>query len=154
MRLYSKGMILALLVLSSCLNLEEEPILLVQPEAVISAHIKNQKVYATALINVNPQVLTAGNLPTNFEFSGELSIHDTNNGNVIDVNTFSGGGLSQVYSVSADTLARDRVVVIASGTVNAYADIGNDSDSSNDKLIATGEFYSEANLIIEDLLEN
>lgn len=143
---------LFVLMATSCIKIEEEPILLINPTADISAHIKDQKIFATALINVGPQVLTPGNIPTIFEFSGELSIYNTNTGNVIDVNTFSGGGLSQVYTVSADTIERERFVVIASGTVDAYADIGNDADDSNDKLISTGDFYQEQQFIISDLL--
>ena len=30
-----------------CINIEEEPILLVNPTAEISAHVKNEKIYAT-----------------------------------------------------------------------------------------------------------
>jgi len=84
------------------------------------------------------------------EFSGELAIYNTNTGNVIDVNAFSGGGLSQVYTVTADTASHDRFVVIASGTIDAYADLGNDADPSNDKLISSGDFYQEAQFILAD----
>lgn len=143
--------ILALVLLSSCLNIEEEPILLINPTTEISAHIKNERIYATALVMVNPQVLTAGNIPTIFEFLGELAIYNTKTGNQIDTEAFSGGGLSQVYTVSADTLSHDRFVVIASGTINAYADIGNDSDPSNDKLISSGDFYKEEQFIVDEL---
>ena len=142
---------LALVLLSSCLNIEEEPILLINPTTEISAHVKNRRIYATALVAVNPQVLTAGNLPTIFEFLGELAIYNTKTGNIIDVNAFTGGGLSQVYTVTADTVSHDRFVVVASGTINAYADIGNDSDPSNDKLISSGDFYKEAQFIVAEL---
>jgi hypothetical protein len=138
--------------LSACLNLEEEPIVQINPTADISAHIKNQKIFATALINVNSQVLFVGNIPTIYEFSGELSIYDTDNGNEIDLITFEGGGLSQAYTVSADTTARDRFVVVASGTINAFADIDNDGDRSNDKLISTGAFYEEAQFLVNELV--
>lgn len=144
---------LAALLLTGCLDLEEEPILLIHPSAEISAHIKNQKVYATALVNVNPQVLAAGNIPTIFKFTGELAIYNTINGNIIDVNAFSGGGLSQVYSVSDDTVTHERFVVIASGTIEAFADIGNDGDESNDKLVSMGEFYSEQQFLVNDLID-
>jgi len=143
---------LLLFSLTSCFDLEEEPILLVNPDAVIKAHVKDQKIFATAMVNVNPQVLTAGNISTSFEFSGELAIYNTENGTIIDVNTFSGGGLSQVYTVSADTLGHERFVVVASGTVKAYADIGNDGETNNDQLISEGEFYSESQYMVSDLL--
>lgn len=142
--------ILALTLLASCLTIEEEPILLINPTTEISAHIKNKRIFATALVTINPQVLTAGNIPTIFEFLGELAIYNTKTGSVIDVNAFSGSGLSQVYTVTADTASHDRFVVVASGTINAYADIGNDDDSSNDKLISSGDFYREAQFIISD----
>ena len=139
--------------LSSCLTIEEEPILLINPTAEISAHIKDQKIHATSLVNVNPQVLSAGNIPTVFTFSGELAIYNTTNGNIIDVNAFSGGGLSQVYSVSADTASHERFIIVASGTIKAYADIGNDGDEANDKLISEGDFYQEAQYSVSELLQ-
>ncbi len=137
---------------TGCLNLEEEPILLISPSTDISAHIRNQRIYATALVNVNPQVLTVGSIPTRYEYTGELAIYNTVSGNIIDVNAFTGGGLSQVYTVTADTASHKRFVVVASGTIDAFADIGNDSDSGNDKLISTGDFYGEAEFIISDLV--
>lgn len=144
--------IFALVMLVGCLKMEEEPILLINPTTEISAHIKNERIYATALVAVNPQILTAGNIPTLYEFSGELAIFNTKTGNIIDVNAFTGGGLSQVYTVTADTASHDRFVVIASGTINVYADIGNDDDSSNDKLISSGDFHEEAQFIIADFV--
>ena len=142
--------ILAVLICTSCFDIEEEPILLVKPSVVISAHIKNKRIYATAQINVNPDVLVAGNIPTEFEYAGELAIYNTNSGNIIDVSDFSGGGLSQVYTVAADTASHETFVIIASGTINAYANIGNDKDSSNDKLISTGGFYEESVIYLPD----
>lgn len=137
--------------MNSCINIEEEPILLINPSAEISAHIKNQRIYATSLVNVNPQVLAAGNLPTVFKFTGELAIYNTVNGDIIDVNAFSGGGLSKVYSVSAEIMDHKRFVVIASGNVEAYANFGNDEDESNDKLISSGEFYAERLFLVSEL---
>lgn len=143
--------VLILLAVTGC-TFEEEPILLINPTAEISAHVKNQKIYATVLVNVNPQVLTAGNVPIVFQFSGELAIFNTVNGNIIDSNAFSGGGLSQVYTVTADTASQERFIVVASGTIDAYADIGNDGDSDNDKLVSTGDFYQEAQFRVSDLV--
>jgi len=144
--------LLALIFTVSCLNLEEEPILMVYPTAELSAHIKNEQIYATVLINVNPQVLTAGNIPILFDFSGELAIYNTETGNIIDVNAFSGEGLSQVYTVRADTASHKRFVVTAIGRIQAFADIGNDGDETNDKLIASGDFYQEAQYLISELV--
>ncbi len=138
--------------MTSCFDLEEEPILLIKPSAELSAHVKDQKIFATALVNVNPQVLSAGNLPIHFEFSGELAIYNTQNGTILDVNTFSGGGLSQVNSVSADTLGQERFVVVATGTIKAYSDTNNDGKTSNDKLISEGDFYSENQFVVGELL--
>lgn len=144
--------ILAFVMLISCIRIEEEPILLINPTAEISAHIKNQKIFATVLVNVNPQVLSPGNIPTIFDFSGELAIYNTATGNEIDVKALSGGGLSQVYTVSADTTKQERFVVIASGTIDAFADIGNDEDASNNRLISSGHFYQEQQFIVAELL--
>lgn len=135
-----------------CLNIEEEPILLVYPTAELSAHVKNEQIYATVLINVNPQVLTAGNIPILFDFSGELAIYNTITGNEIDIESFSGDGLSQVYTVRADTASHERFVVAAKGRIEAFADIGNDGDPSNDKLIAAGNFYQEAQYLVSELV--
>lgn len=145
------AVMLITLVMNSCINIEEEPILLINPSAEISAHIKNQRIYATSLVNVNPQVLVAGNLPTIFKFTGELSIYNTENGDIIDVNAFTGGGLSKVYSVSAEIMDHERFVVIASGNIEAYANFGNDKDESNDKLISSGEFYAERQFLVSEL---
>ena len=143
---------LAFLLMVSCLNLEEEPLLIVKPAAEISAHLKNQKIFATALITVNPQVLAAGNIPMIFEYEGELAIFNTETGNIIDVNALTGGGLSQVYTVTADTTSHKRFIVIAAGSINVYADIGNDGDTSNDKIISSGDFYQEEQYIVSDFL--
>jgi hypothetical protein len=142
----------SLLALSSCLNLEEEPIIMINPTAAISAHVRDQKIHATGLISANPQMLTVGNIPVLYEFTGELAIWNTLNGTIIDVSAFSGGGLSQVYTVSADTTGHNRFIVIASGSIKAYSDIGNDGDTSNDKLISGGDFYQETQFIVADLV--
>lgn len=136
--------LLALFTVTSCINLEEEPILLVRPTVEISAHIKNARIYATAQINVNPDVLVTGNLNINFEYSGDLAIYNTRTGNIIDVHAFSGGGQSQVYTVAADTASHESLVVIATGTIEAWADIGSDGEAGNDKLLSKGGFHEEA----------
>ena len=143
----------SLLALSSCLNLEEEPILMINPTAEISAHVRDQKIYATGLISANPQMLTVGNIPVRYEFKGDLAILNTLSGDKIAVIAFSGGGLSQKYTVSANTTDHERFIVIASGSIKAYADIGNDGDTSNDKLISEGAFYQETQFIIADLVQ-
>ena len=145
-------LVFTLLLFTSCLRIEEEPILLINPTADIRSYIKDQKIFATVLVNANPQVLTPGNIPIIFKFLGELAIYNTTTGNEIDVKAFSGGGLSQVYTVSADTTEQVRFVVIASGTIDAYADIGNDEDTSNDKIISSGHFYQEQQFLVSDLL--
>ena len=98
---------LALFMLTSCIKIEEEPILLINPTAEISAHVKNERIFATALISVNPQILTPGNIPTIFEFTGELAIYNTKSGNRIDVHAFGGEGLSKTYTVTADTASHE-----------------------------------------------
>lgn len=144
--------VVALLMMVGCINLEEEPIIQINPVVELSAHIKDQKLFATALINVNAQILTTGNIPIYFEFLGELAVYNTITGNIIDVSTFSGEGQSQVYTVTADTASHERFIVIAAGTVNAYADISNDDDASNDKMISSGDFYQEAQFIVLELI--
>jgi len=151
-RIPSAILFFSLLALASCLNLEEEPILMIGPTVEISAHVRDQKIHATGLISANPQMLIIGNIPVTYQFTGDLAIWNTLNGTIIDVSAFSGGGLSQTYTVSADTTGHDRFIVIASGSIKAYADIGNDNDSSNDKLISEGDFYQESQFIVSQLV--
>ena len=63
---------LFLLTLSSCLNLDEEPVLMVNPSAEISAHVKDQKIFATSLINASPDIQVAGNVAVLFDYSGRI----------------------------------------------------------------------------------
>ena len=142
----------AFLTLSGCLNLDEEPIMFINPTATLSANIMDQKIFATSLINVNPQVLVAGNVPMIFEFTGDLSIYNTINGTIIDINSFSGGGLSQVYTVSADTVGHDRFIVIASGNIKAYSDLDKNGKISSSNLLSEGDFYQETQFIVSELV--
>jgi hypothetical protein len=137
-------------VLSGCV-IEEEPVLLIRPTVEFSAHVKDEKIVATALISANPDILTPGNIPVIYRYSGEMDIHNTVNGSIIDYNAFSGGGLTQVYTVTADTATHERFIVIAFGTIKAYADIANDGEVSNDPLLASGDFYQEAQYIVSEL---
>ena len=57
-------------------NIDEESILLVHPTAVISAHVKNERITATTQINANPEILSVGNIPAVYEFSGELAMEN------------------------------------------------------------------------------
>jgi hypothetical protein len=142
---------LALFLLPSCLNLDEDPILTIAPTVELSAHIKNKRIYATAQINVNREINTAGTLETRFVYIGDLTIYNAITGNPIDVYTFSGGGLSQIYTVTADTASHQKLIVIAEGKIEAYADAGNDGNPSNDKLISEGGFHQEAVYVLSEL---
>ncbi len=144
--------LLALFLIPSCLNLDEDPLLTVRPTVDLSAHIKNERITATAQINVNPDIYTVGTLQVWYLYSGDLAIYNAKTGNIIDVNAFSGGGLSQVYHVEADTASHEKLVVIAEGEIEAYADIENDGDPSNDKLISSAGFHQEAVYTISELL--
>ena len=143
--------LLALFLIPSCLNLDEDPLLTVTPTVDLSAHIKNERIDVTAQINVNPDIYTAGTLHVGDLYIGNLSIINTITGNPIDVYAFSGGGLSQVYKVSADTASHQKLVVIAEGEIEAYADIENDGDPSNDKLISSAGFHQEAVYTLSEL---
>ena len=143
--------LLTLFLIPSCINLDEDPILTVRPTVDLSAHIKNQRIFATAQINVNPDITSAGTLPIRFVYSGELAIYNTITGNAIDVYAFGGGGLTQVYTVSANTASHEKLVVIAEGIIQAFADIENDGDPSNDKLISEGGFHQETVYILSEM---
>ncbi len=143
---------LFLLTLSSCLDLDEEPVLMVNPAAEISAHVKDQKIFATSLINANPEIQVAGNVAVLFDFSGELAIYNSYNGTIIDVSSISGGGLSQTYTVSADTTGHERFVVIATGTIKAYSDLDNDGQIHSGNILSEGQFYQESQFIVSELV--
>jgi len=143
--------LLALFLIPSCLNLDEDPILTIAPTVDLSAHIKNERIFATAQINVNREINTPGTLETRFVYIGDLAIYNSVTGNIIDVNAFSGGGLSQVYTVAADTASHQKLIVIADGVIEAYADTENDGDPSNDKLISQGGFHQEAVYVLSEL---
>ena len=143
--------LLALFLIPSCINLDEDPILTIRPTVDLSAHIKNERIFATAQINVNPDIYTAGTLHVWFVYIGDLAIYNSKSGNIIDVNAFSNGGLSQVYTVTADTASHQKLVVIANGVIEAYADIDDDGDPSNDKLISSGGFHKEAVYTLSEL---
>lgn len=145
-------LLLLTLALSSCLNLDEEPILNINPIANISAHVKDQKIFATALINVNPEYQALGNVATLFDFTGELAIYNTYNGTIIDVSSISGGGLSQTYTVSADTTGHERFIVIATGTIKVYSDLDKDGQIHSGNIISEGEFYQESQFIVSELI--
>ena len=147
------SLFLMLFITSSCLNLDEEPVLLVRPTVEISAHVKDRKIFATSLINANPEVQAIGNVNTLFDFSGELAIYNTFNGTIIDVSSISGGGLAQTYTVSADTLGHERFIVIASGIIRAYSDLDKNGTINTNNLLSEGEFYQESQLIISELVD-
>ena len=147
------SLFLMLFITSSCLNLDEEPVLLVRPTVEISAHVKDRKIFATSLINANPEVQAIGNVNTLFDFSGELAIYNTFNGTIIDVSSISGGGLAQTYTVSADTLGHERFIVIASGIIRAYSDLDKNGTIHTNNLLSEGEFYQESQFIISELAD-
>jgi hypothetical protein len=147
------SLFLMLFITSSCLNLDEEPVLLVRPTVEISAHVKDRKIFATSLIDANPQVQAIGNINTLFDFSGELAIYNTFNGTIIDVSSISGGGLSQTYTVSADTLGHKRFIVIASGIIKAYSDLDKNGTINSSNLLSEGEFYQESQFIVSELAD-
>jgi hypothetical protein len=143
--------LLALFLIPACLNLDEDPILTVSPTVEFSAHIMDERINTTAQINVNPDITTAGTLQVRFVYNGELAIYNSVTGKIIDINAFSGGGLSQVYKVSADTASHHKLVVIAEGVIEAWADTENDGNPSNDKLISEGGFHQEAVYTLSEL---
>ncbi len=145
-------LLLMSLLLNSCLNLDEESIMTINPTVQISAHVMDQKIIATSLINTNPQITVAGNIATLYQFSGDLAIYNTLNGTIIDVSSISGGGLSQTYTVSADTTGHERFIVIASGSIKAYSDLEKDGKIYSGNLLTEGQFYQESQFIVSELL--
>ena len=143
--------LLALFLIPSCLNLDEDPILIIAPTVDLSAHIKNARITATAQINVNPDIAVAGTLQTRFVYIGDLAIYNSVSGNIIDIIEFSGEGSSRVFDVTADTASHQKLIVIADGWIEAYADTESDGDPSNDKLISQAGFHQEEVYVLSEL---
>ncbi len=127
--------------LSEVMTLDTDPVVLLTPSVIFQTHIRNSELYATATINANPNFLVLGTIPVYFGYDGVLQVYDQVSGALVRSVNISGSGLANAVNTVADTTGRDGLVIIASGMVYAYADVGSDQLTANDKTLNYAEFY-------------
>lgn len=137
--------LLAAVLMTGCLTIDDEPLINLDPTVDFQAHIRSSKLYVTATVLANATYVNPGNMSTIFEYEGEVQMMNEITGTVVSLNTISGNELTKVVTVSADTTSVSGFVVIADGLVTVYAD-KDDGGSSNDILISSAEFHGEAHI--------
>ena len=141
MKKYILPVIALLLTLSSCIVIEDDPLVMVNPEVRFQSHIRGENVYVIATVFANPEYINPGNIPTMFEYQGEITLYDGKTGTLLASETIAGKGLSSITEVSAPSASFQNIIIVASGRVSALADKGTDGDPSNDLLLHQSDFY-------------
>jgi len=126
--------------LTEVVNLQDYPIVTMEPTVDFQHYISSQKLHTTATIRANPDYIITGANPIVFDYNGVMQLYDEVSGNLLKSSSLSGDGLSNAVTIAADTATFDGFVIIASGTISCYADIESDGDLSNDLLISEAEF--------------
>jgi hypothetical protein len=143
------------LLFSSCLIVEEDPIISLNPSVDIQASFRNNELYVTSIISANPTYVQVGNIPARFTSDGSISIYNETNGTLIDSYDFEGQGITKSTALTTDIVSIDDLIIVVSGTFWCYADRGSDASSDNDVLIGSSAFFEQQlvdELIIEDVL--
>lgn len=141
MKRYILPVFVLLLTLGSCIVIEEDPLVTVDPTVSFQSHVRGDKVYVTATVLANPAYLSPGNIPTLFEYEGEISLYNEITGELLASETIGGKGLSAITEVSVSSDDFLKIIVVASGKVSVYADKGTDGDPANDLFILDADFY-------------
>lgn len=139
-----------LITVNSCIVIEDDPLVVVTPTVNFQGHIRSGNVYVTATINANPAFINPGNIATVFLYTGELSLYSTVTGELLNSTEIAGDGLTNIVEVSASAESFDKIVIIASGSIAAYADKESDGDASNDLFLHQADFYQE--LLVADII--
>lgn len=129
-----------LLTMVSCIDLETEPLVTLNPSVGFKAHIRGDSVYVSATVSANPDFIDPGNIPTLFKYEGELDLYNERSGNLLGTTIISGSGLSSVHEVVAVSEDFEEIIIIAKGQVIASADKESDGDTSNDVMLHTASF--------------
>jgi hypothetical protein len=132
--------ILVLIMLQSCLILEEDPIVILRPSINFQGYIQSDQIFISASLLANPDYITPGNIPTLFKYSIDLQIYNKVTGELLNTVSESGDGSSGSIEISATANRLRDLYLIASGTVSCSADKGSDADPSNDVFIAATDF--------------
>lgn len=138
--------LIVLFSMQSCLDLENEPLVTVDPSVSFQGHIRNNQVYVTGIVDANPVFIDPGNIPTVLSYNGELELYNNVTGELLNSSKIDGAGLSSIAEVSTSADNFDKIVIIASGTVTIHGDKESDGDSSNDVFIHSSDFYEVINL--------
>lgn len=141
--LYSLALLFAV---TSCITIEDEPFVTVAPDVEFVGHILKNKVVVTATIHANPAFINPGNIPTIFYYEGLIELYNASSGILLGSSEITGDGLTAVVEVEADDDDFEKILVIASGTVSAYADAGSDGETENDLFLHKSTFYEERSL--------
>jgi hypothetical protein len=138
--------ILVLFAATSCITIEDDPFVIVDPAVEFRGHLLDDKVVVNSTVYANPAFTNPGNIPTVFVYEGAIDIYNELTGSLLASTPIEGDGLSTVIKTEADAASLDNIIVSASGTVAAYADKESDGDPSNDLFLHKSEFYDVANL--------
>jgi hypothetical protein len=132
--------------LTSCITIEDEPFVIVDPAVEFRGHLLDDKVVVNSTVYANPAFTNPGNIPTVFVYEGTIELYNELTGALVATTPITGDGLSSVIRTEADAASLDNIIVSSSGTVSAYADKESDGDPSNDLFLHKSEFYEVANL--------
>lgn len=131
---------------TSCITIEDDPFVIVDPTVVFRGHLLDDMVVVNSTVYANPAFANPGNIPTVFVFEGEIDLYNELTGELLATTPIEGDGLSTVIRTEAEAASLDNIIVSAAGTVSAYADKESDGDPSNDLFLHKSEFYEVANL--------
>jgi len=137
---------LVMVAATSCITIEDEPFVIVDPAVEFRGHLLDDQVVVNSTVYANPAFTNPGNIPTVFVYEGAIELYNELTGTLLATTPITGDGLSTVIRTEADATSMDNIIVSASGTVSAYADKESDGDPSNDLFLHKSEFYDVANL--------
>jgi len=138
--------ILGVILLNSCITIEDEPFLTMSPTVTFQGHLRHDSVFVTATVNTNAAFTNPGNIPTNFVYEGTVELYNSDTGELIATQDITGDAISAIVEVATNAEDFDEMVVIASGSISAYADKESDGDLSNDQFITKSNFYQVISL--------
>ncbi|MFZ5940840.1 MAG: hypothetical protein ACOYXB_09715 [Bacteroidota bacterium] len=142
--------LLLLLVFQGCIRIENDPLVTVTPSIEFQGHIRNDEVHVTATIRANPTFVDPGNIPVIIYYEGTIDLYNTVSGELLTSEPITGKGLTSIVVAIASAKDFEDIIIIASGTVSAYADKESDGDPSNDLFLHSSDFYQE--LSVADII--
>lgn len=132
--------------LNSCIKIEEDPFVTLSPSVEFRGYVLKDKAVVNASVYAGPVFGNPGNIPTVFEYQGEISFYDEPTGELITSKTISGNGPNIIIETQVTAESFENVIIEVSGEVTAYADKDSDGDRANDVLLDKSQFYEVADL--------